>query len=118
MPVIKSAIKKLRKDVKRTKQNDDFRRKLDMALRNAKKTKSPKAVAEAGSLVDKAVKKNLMHKNKAARVKSSLSKLAKPAAKTKTSTTATKVKTTTEKPKTASKAAPKKAPVKAKTSSK
>lgn len=87
MPVIKSAIKKLRKDTKRTSENDKFRRELELALRDAKKTKSSKSASHATSLVDKAVKKNLMHKNKAARVKSSLSKLAKPAAKTESKTT-------------------------------
>lgn len=78
MPVIKSAIKKLRRDKKAEQANDDFRKMLDRALRDAKKTKSAKAVNSAVSIVDKAVKKHLMHKNRAARLKSSLSKLAKP----------------------------------------
>ena len=78
MPVIKSAIKKLRRDKKREKENDWFRRKLDMAVRIAKKQKSAKTTASAFSIVDRAVKKNLMHKNRAARIKSSLAKLARP----------------------------------------
>ncbi len=81
MPVIKSAIKKLRKDKNRTKRNDDFRKQLDNALRAAKKQKSAKAVTAAISSVDKAVKKGVMHQNRAARIKSSLSKLSKPAGK-------------------------------------
>ena len=81
MPVIKSAIKKLRKDIKRTAANRDFNHKLDVALNAAKKAKTASTVKSATSMVDRAVKKNLMHKNRAARIKSSLSKLAKPAAK-------------------------------------
>lgn len=79
MPVIKSAIKKLRRDKKREKQNDDFRKNLQAIIRAAKKQKTPKKINEAFSAIDKAVKKNLIHKNRAARIKSSLSK---PAAKT------------------------------------
>ena len=81
MPVIKSAIKKLRKDIKRTKKNDDFRHQLDLSVNSAKKTPTPAKISAASSMVDRAVKHNLMHRNKAARIKSSLSKLAKPAAK-------------------------------------
>lgn len=81
MPVIKSAIKKLRKDRKREIKNDKFRNDLNAAVKSAKKLKSGAAVTKAFSVVDKAVKKNLLHKNKAARVKSALSKLSKPASK-------------------------------------
>jgi len=81
MPVIKSAIKKLRKDRKRERVNDEFRTNLDRAVRAAKKQKTAKTVSSAVSIIDKAVKKNVMHKNKAARIKSALSKLAKPASK-------------------------------------
>lgn len=82
MPVIKSAIKKLRRDRKVTRANDLFRASLNHALKTASKQKTAKAVSAAVSLVDRAVKKNLMHKNRAARIKSSLSKLARPASKT------------------------------------
>lgn len=93
VPVIKSAIKKLRKDIKREKNNDLFREKLSRALKSAKKLKSSKNVKEASSLVDRAVKKNLIHKNKAARIKSGLSKLAR----TEKSAKDTKIKTETAK---------------------
>lgn len=105
MPVIKSAIKKLRKDIKRTKKNDDLRRELDKKVSQAKKSKTASAVRDAVSVVDHAVKNNLMHKNRAARIKSSLSKLAKPAAKAKKTT---KVEKTT-KVKSSAKTTPKKA---------
>ncbi len=81
MPVIKSAIKKLRRDRKVTRANNSFRGTLDSALRKARKEKTAKAVSAAVSLVDRAVKKNLMHKNRAARIKSALSKLSKPVSK-------------------------------------
>src|SRR3989344_1523620 len=77
MPVIKSAIKKLRKDIKREKRNALFRAQLNKAVSVAKKQKTEKTVKEAISILDKAVKKNLLHANKVARTKSSLSKLAK-----------------------------------------
>ena len=78
MPVIKSAIKKLRKDKKREKRNDAFRKNLDKAIRMAGKQKSAKAVSKAVSIVDRAAKKHIIHKNRGARIKSALSKLAKP----------------------------------------
>lgn len=81
MPVIKSAIKKLRRDRKREKENNVFRNGLDRAVRLAKKQKTTKSVSSAVSLVDRAVKKNLMHKGHAARIKSALSKLTKPTVK-------------------------------------
>ena len=68
---------------KNTEVNKDIITRLEKAVRTAKKSKTPKAVNEAASLADRAAKSNAIHKNKAARIKSSLSKLAKPEAKTK-----------------------------------
>lgn len=87
MPVIKSAIKKLRKDKKREKENNAFRNNVEQAIKKAKKGKTVKLVSEAFSLLDKSVKKNLLHKNKAARVKSALSKLITQPQKSKSSDT-------------------------------
>jgi small subunit ribosomal protein S20 len=78
MPVIKSAIKKLRQDKKREKQNNSLRDSVKTVVRLAKKSKSGKAIAKAMATVDKAAKNNIIHKNKAARLKSTLSKIAKP----------------------------------------
>ena len=75
MPLIKSAIKKLRQDRKREKQNDQMRDSVASAIKKAKKDTKGESVKQAISLVDKAVKKNILHKNKAARIKSSLQKL-------------------------------------------
>ena len=48
---------------------------MEIAVRLAKKLKSAKAIREAISLVDRVTKKKLIHKNKAAHLKSKLSKL-------------------------------------------
>ncbi|HZQ30047.1 MAG TPA: 30S ribosomal protein S20 [Patescibacteria group bacterium] len=85
MPVIKSAKKKLRQDIKREKQNDGFRNLLKNSIAKARKTPTPKNVSEAFRTIDKMAKRRILHKNKAARLKSSLSKLIKSAVKTKTS---------------------------------
>lgn len=77
MPVIKSAIKKLRKDKKRQAENDQFRSNIDKAIRIFKKGKSKDTLKSAVSLIDKAAKKNIFHENKAARLKSQLAKLIK-----------------------------------------
>lgn len=74
MPVIKSAIKKLRQDKKSEKENDAFRNMLDKAVKTAKKERTEKAISHAFSLADKAAKKHLIHANKAARIKSALVK--------------------------------------------
>jgi small subunit ribosomal protein S20 len=86
MPVIKSAKKKLRQDTKRKKINDVLRKTLKNAIKEAAKSKTSEKIRKAVQTVDKAAKKGLIHKNKAARLKSGLSKLTKrtPAPKTKT----------------------------------
>ena len=75
MPVVKSAKKKLGQDKKRTIRNAKQETALKDAVKAAKQTPTQKTVSLATSLVDKAAKKNIIHKNKAARLKSSLSKL-------------------------------------------
>jgi small subunit ribosomal protein S20 len=77
MPVIKSAKKKLRQDKKRQARNNFLRQGFKDAVKEATKSKTAEKVKKAVSSVDKAVKKGLMHKNKAARIKSRLSKLGK-----------------------------------------
>jgi small subunit ribosomal protein S20 len=84
MPVIKSAKKKLRKDRKREKQNNEIKLNFRNAVKEAKKTKTLEKVKTAVTLVDKAVKRGIIHKNKAARIKSRLSKVSKPTPKSKT----------------------------------
>lgn len=78
MPLIKSAIKKMRSDVTRTSRNQASVSQLKTVLKNARSAKKYDAVSEAYSALDRAVKKNLIHRNFAARQKAQLSKLAKP----------------------------------------
>lgn len=75
MPVIKSAKKKLRQDKKRKGQNDTIRVLLQRFVKQAMKSPSEKTVKDATRIVDKAAKKNIIHKNKASRIKSTLAKL-------------------------------------------
>jgi small subunit ribosomal protein S20 len=76
VPVIKSAIKKLRKDRKRERENDARRKNLESAIRQARRY--PAKISAGFSALDRAVKFNIIHKNKAARIKASLSKLTGP----------------------------------------
>ena len=98
MPVIKSAIKKQRQDKVTEKRNDAFRKTLSDAIKKAGKTKTAKDIVTAISLMDKSVKKNLTHKNKAARVKSRLSKFTKLPQKVASSTPTKKTTKTPVKP--------------------
>lgn len=77
MPVTKTAKRALRGSSKKEKVNTLILNKLGKALRSAKKNKTKKTIETAISLTDKAAKKNTIHKNKAARIKSQLSKLLK-----------------------------------------
>lgn len=78
MPVIKSAKKKLKQDKKREKRNDFYRVSLQKALKDVEKAPSLPKISQVVKLIDKLAKKNLLHKNKAGRLKSKLSKLVKP----------------------------------------
>lgn len=77
MPVTKTAKRALRGSTKKMGVNKIILTKLDKALRAAKKSKTKKSIETATSLTDKAAKKRTIHKNKAARIKSQLSKLLK-----------------------------------------
>jgi small subunit ribosomal protein S20 len=77
MPLIKSAIKKLKQDKKKTKLNAKYRKGLKDTLKKMFKGGTSKNVKESYSAVDKAAKKKLIHKNKASRLKSRSAKLAK-----------------------------------------
>jgi ribosomal protein S20 len=103
MPIIKSAKKRVRVAEKAAIRNSKTKRAMKTALKAFGVAVAGGAAtaavlherhAAATSNVDKATKKNLIHKNKAARIKSKLARDAKAAA-------------TAEKPKTAKQAAPK-----------
>lgn len=77
MPVIKSAIKKLRQSKVKRARNLVSKGALKNLLDAFKKKPTPGIFSKLVSALDKAAKKNLIHKNKAARLKSRLSKLLK-----------------------------------------
>ena len=84
MPIIKSAKKRARQSVVATTRNQKFKKSLKTALKSfetaVKKGDSKEvsaALVKAQSAVDSAAKKNLIHKNKAARKVASLNKAAK-----------------------------------------
>ncbi len=81
MPIIKSAKKKMRKDAKRTLHNKKVETNLKGLVKQTRKSPSPETLTKVSSALDKAVKINLIHANKAARLKSRLSKLVSPAKK-------------------------------------
>jgi small subunit ribosomal protein S20 len=75
MPVTKTAKRALRSSKKKGLVNKAILSNLEIALRVAKKTKSKEKILKAISLADRAAKKKVIHKNKASRIKSTLSKL-------------------------------------------
>ena len=96
MPVTTSAKIALRKDRRRTITNNQVRSQMRSTIKKIKTTKNHDMLPEAYSIIDKAAKKNIIHSNKAARIKSQLSKvgiISKTKAavkKTKKTTTPTK----------------------------
>lgn len=77
MPIIKSAVKKLRQAKVKRARNLVAKGALKNLLDSFKKKPAPGAFSKLVSALDKAAKKNLLHKNKAARLKSRSSKLLK-----------------------------------------
>jgi small subunit ribosomal protein S20 len=75
MPVIKSAKKKLKVDRKRESANKKAEAFIDLLIKKTKKNPTEKNLQEAFRAIDKGVKKDIFHKNKASRIKSRLSKL-------------------------------------------
>jgi small subunit ribosomal protein S20 len=75
MPIIQSAKKKMRRDAKKTIENKQRKDVLKGLLKNARREPSIKSFGEVSSALDKAVKVNLIHANRASRLKSRLSKL-------------------------------------------
>jgi len=75
MPILKSAKKALRVSKKKNIVNRKLKSRVKTAIDQANKDPNQKNLSLASSKIDRAVKKNLIHKNKAARVKSRLAKL-------------------------------------------
>lgn len=79
MPIIKSAKKRVRVARKAAVRNSKTKRTLRDALKLFGRKASASSHAKAQSAVDTAVKKGVMHKNKAARVKSRMAAKSKAA---------------------------------------
>jgi small subunit ribosomal protein S20 len=107
MPIIKSAKKRVRVSNKATVRNSKTKRSLKTAVKafqsslSGDKKKASAAHSQAQSAVGKALKKNVIHKNKAARKQRQLAKAAKAAntgVSKKTVTKAPAKKTPAKKP--------------------
>lgn len=116
MPIIKSAVKRMRQTAKRYARNLATKRSMRSAVKAFNLSKDLPKLSEAQSEIDKAVKKNLLSKNAAARKKAQLAKVAKEAG-TKHAPKKTAAVKAAEK-KAATKAAEPKAPAKPKTAAK
>lgn len=92
MPVTKTAKRALRTSIRKRLVNKAISTKLEVAIRMAKRNPNEEKVRKAISLADRAAKKKVIHKRKAARIKSTLSKLL-PKAWSVKPTTAKKTKT-------------------------
>ena len=95
MPIIKSAKKAARQAEKRTRHNVEIKKSIKAALKAFKANSTPETLAKAQSEYDKAVKKDLLKKNTAARRKAKLHKIAKDAG---VQLTTTAKKSTAKKP--------------------
>lgn len=113
MPIIKSAIKRMKQTAVKRERNIETKKSLKAAVRAFTDKPTAKTLSAAQSAVDVAVKKNILSKGTAARRKSSLSKIAKEAgvkleAKKKTTSKPAAKKVTATKKATPAKAAVKK----------
>ncbi|MBQ3441299.1 30S ribosomal protein S20 [Candidatus Saccharibacteria bacterium] len=77
MPIIKSAKKAARQATKRTAHNVEIKKSIKAAVKAFKAKPSAKTLSVAQSEYDKAVKKDLLKKNTAARRKAQLHAFAK-----------------------------------------
>ena len=83
MPNTKSAIKAMRQSIRRRVRNIKSKDKFKAAVKEVrkfitagKKSEAMEAMKKAMSTLDKAVKTNVIHKNKSSRLKSRLAKAA------------------------------------------
>ena len=82
MPIIKSAKKRVKVTEKKTAQNREWKDKLKTAIKDfenivetGNKEKAEEQLKETIKVIDKAVSRNIIHKNNAARKKSRLTKM-------------------------------------------
>jgi small subunit ribosomal protein S20 len=77
MPITKQAEKKLRRDRKQNRNNSKKLTVMRTAVKAVRKNPTAKNMSEAFKILDKTAKAKGIHKNKASRLKSRLSKLLK-----------------------------------------
>lgn len=75
MPITKSAKKKMRRDKRRSIINQKILQHMKLAVKKMRQSPTKGTFQKANQMLDRAVKKGLMHKNKASRLKSRLAKL-------------------------------------------
>lgn len=126
MPIIKSAVKRMKQTIKRRERNVATKHDIKNAVKLFLEKPTAAGLSAAQSEIDTAVKKNLISKNTAARRKANLAKVAKEAGvkleagkktapkaeATKNSTAKSTTKRTATKKTAAKKPATKKAPAK------
>lgn len=110
MPIIKSAKKRVRVANKAAIRNSKTKRNLKNAIKAFSAKPSTKTHADAQSNIDRAVKKGILHKNKAARLKKKAANKAKDNNVTLKAKAAPKKSATTTKPVAKKKATPKTTP--------
>jgi small subunit ribosomal protein S20 len=86
MPISLSAKKSLRKSLKNNRDNVLFKTKLKLTVKKFLVKPTTDSLKEVHSILDKAVKKGIFHKNKTSRLKANYAK------KLKTGVVTTKVK--------------------------
>jgi small subunit ribosomal protein S20 len=118
MPIIKSAKKRVRTARKAAIRNSKTKRGLRDALKALSGSPSNKSYSSAQSALDKAVKKGVLHKNKAARLKRQAAAKAKAAGVKSAKATAKKAAPAPVKKAVLKKAATKKPAAKKPTSNK
>lgn len=112
MPIIKSAVKRMKQTAVRRGRNVETKKAVKAAVRAFTDKPSAKTLSEAQSAIDTAVKKNVLSKGTAARRKSNLVKIAKEAGVKPVTATKKAAPKATETKAPAKKPAAKKAPAK------
>ncbi|GEM_PF-191388 len=93
MPILPNAKKALRTSKRKADFNQQIKSRVHSAVKNMEKNKTEAALKSAYSVIDKAVKKNLFHRNKAARLKAKMAKLVTQTKSKLNTKTVTKPKT-------------------------
>lgn len=74
MPIIKSAQKRVRSSARKQAQNLKVKQAYKKAVKEVRANKSDSTIKTAYKALDKAAKRGIIHKNKASRLKSRISK--------------------------------------------